>query len=450
MPSVERRRRQPQPPNTSNNARLETLFSGAGSLNREYTITCPITPLYIDRNIPQKVLAAMKQNTRIILTPTQLHRLSRPAKKQVEVRASSEENGRVLEADAPIVIEGREHILTSKGNGATAFIRSGRQDYEQKVVDLFGKPREAKAALELSVVAFSPNRGWLEHDNAYDELLGSQELETLGIDCEKVWGICRINALPDSDGLLQPIDYFKEMGALPESADPVLLFRTSRENIRLQDIARLEDLGQSEAAANLLKYSVQTFAKANEVIGPFSEEDYFVALANKITRGMFPLFLRGYRFASHSWHDVARNISVVGEKVDVSEFKAARRKFRDVGDFLLSQGKTGNALYLTTIVLLRLAEQIRRSTAYSLKDAPDVLKQAASEVLEVTDFEDILELIEDTEVEKEKYGYYRGRLVRASELQWMTEKNVYELIEGFRYGYEKDEISRCVFHQALY
>jgi len=225
-----------------------------------------------------------------------------------------------------------------------------------------------------------------------------------------------------------------------------LLFRALKENLRLQDIARLEDLGQSEAAKKLLQYASQAFAKAHGIQKPFTPEDYFYGLAKKVTHNLFPLFLRGYRFASYSWHDVARNISLTGEKVDVFEFKT--RTFPDVGYFLHAQGQDGNGLYLTTTVLLRLAEQIRRHTNYQLPDAPDILQNAAIDVIENTDFNEVLEKINDIYIQKQPY--YRGRPVGAAELKGITQRRVHKHMEEFRQAYQRDRISQWVFEPMSY
>lgn len=439
-----RREQQPRPPRRSHNERLETVFEPLRRyLNREYTLPCTTTPLYVAPDVPADVI---EDALRVIITPNTHRGLDTKRKRLVRVRASAQENGRVLETDEPINIVGKEYVVSCKGGGATGFMRQGLDGFQPTMRDILGKTYPVEPRPELAAFPFSPRLGWLDKDEALAELNQSEQLTNKGLDTERIVGVFQIVELPDQTGQLQPVDFFRANGTLPEDLVPVLLVRITKENIRLQDIARLEDMYEHETAGKLLEYAKEAFAKTTGA-SQITAEEYFIGMTNKLMHGLLPLFLQGYRLASHAWQDTARNITIVGEKMDVSRFVQQPRPDLDDYPELLHN----NTYFLLTMVLLRLAEQIERHSSYQMGNAPDIVRAATNQALEEVDFTSLGQHV----LKKRYYTYfvknrwhheYRDEIpVDADELRYYVGKNLSEVLEHLKPKYQRRELSRAVF-----
>jgi hypothetical protein len=84
------------------NTRLKKLYGEIKRppyINSEYTLPVPVETLFIDPKISNHTRRVMDDNLRVIVTPQVTRRLDPATIPLIEMRASSQENGRVIEAD---------------------------------------------------------------------------------------------------------------------------------------------------------------------------------------------------------------------------------------------------------------------------------------------------------------------------------------------------------------
>lgn len=301
----------------SNNARLEHVFKETPSyVNREYTLPCDTEVVYEDAQLPQNVLQGVRDNIRVVISPQTYAWLRKRLNAQVEVRASPFECCRVLELGHPVTISGSDRIITYKGGGVaqSVFTLFTGNDYYAWVKL---SPEDQSKLIKFP---FYRTYGWLDQPTAENELKNSQNLQSKGIDTESVVGVYKVIKLPDEKGKLQPLDYYRKNGQLPADLVPVILARSHKENLRLYDPTRLQRLGLRASLSSLAQLAREQFGIYLGKTAPLDDE-YFNWLIQHLITQQLQLFIEGYKLTTDSQIDCARNISIMGEKLDLDSVR---------------------------------------------------------------------------------------------------------------------------------
>lgn len=341
----------------SANARLKEAFRHALDLvNWELTVPVDAEEVFlVDPSLRgSAVERAIRDSLRFIVPPAVARRMRGGDRDSLRILASPWQCGRVLELDEKVDIDGVPYVLTVKGIGATTFART----YGGVDPWLFGIPPENRRGLlpHLKTSAFADGLGILEASQAKSELLGIRNVQRLGVDVdvETVLGVYRVSTLPDARGERRPTSSFQRSRLLRPGSRPVLLVRATKSNIRLQDILLLRQFGRWRAVASLIEHVKKEFC-SYEGRRRASAEDYLFWLARKLIRQDMALLLLGQDLSAGSDFRVfGRNVSILGEEIDVTTFEGEGRKFGKA-EYLFSVTRNFRAL---ETLLLALADTI--------------------------------------------------------------------------------------------
>lgn len=312
-----------RPPKTSSNPRVEAVYAVGSVLpNREFTLPVVGRALYRDPVVKENpaIQSLIEENLRVITTPPAVSRLDAERKSRLKTLASPLECGRVLELDESVLLDGIGHTVTIKGVGATRFFRetggegpfvNGKRftDSDRTLLDRF------------------PFLGWygvFTARAAIAEVLESKRLRARGIDAEKILAVYALDQIPDRDGTLKPITYYIDNKQIHDGSRPVLMFRAMKTNFRLLDPHMLIHSGEENSVPTLLKQTIEQYARLEGVENP-TLQGYFHWVAGKIIVQEMPLILEGIDMTSSGrWSDLARNVSMMGEELDLESVSKNR------------------------------------------------------------------------------------------------------------------------------
>lgn len=284
--------------------------------NIEYTMpaaTQMITESPIVTNNPQ-IRRVVTENLRTIITPDMYSNFPPELQQQATVMASPYECGRVLEADKTVTIDGKEHVVNFKGVGATTIARNGSVAY-RGYMDM---------THNLRLYPFYDGYGELADYAAENELEGVNELVGRGLDTEKILGIYEITELADINGDYLPPSVLRASGIF--RSHPVILARASRSNFRLLDSVTMYDRRQRSSIPALREFVLEQFSQQEGVNSP-DLNSYLRFLVGKIVGQEIPLIAEGYEMCSGgpAWQNLARNISTLGEELDLEAVGKSKR-----------------------------------------------------------------------------------------------------------------------------
>lgn len=136
----------------------------------------------------------------------------------------------------------------------------------------------------------------------------------------------------DAEGVYQPIEHFKKQQIIDAELEPVLMFRALRTNLRLLDVVMLNEMEMGHAVRPLLESMLHQYRLISGDARP-SIARYLAWLCRKVLRQELPLILAGYEMSSGRWQDLGRNISLLGEEVDLEDVSARRHPFHSPHDY---------------------------------------------------------------------------------------------------------------------
>lgn len=315
-------------PPSSTNQRIEAIYSKSPEMaNREYTLPCITRPIYqsdIATTDPE-VGKLIDDHRRVIIAPATYDALPEERKEEVAVLASAYENGRVLEADNMVVIDGEAYVITVKGVGATEFIKkSGGTTPWRLLLDNKDVSVKDDEKLKLAQFPFHDVVGVMTADAAFTEVEGAQDLQSKGADTEKILEIHEILEMPDEHGVMRPISYFQEKGIITSEDAPVLEFRAAKSNFRLLEPVMMDMLGKKDSVPDFLQHALARFGQHTATENPTFQQ-YVYWLTNKLYNQQLPLVLDAYDVSSGKWQDLGRNISLLGEELDLEEVEIDER-----------------------------------------------------------------------------------------------------------------------------
>lgn len=295
-------------PLITTNDRIRRVYGDNSTLsNVEYTrpvsvVTKYEAPIVQDDPSVQRVV---HDNLRVIILPEAYYRLDAAAKKAVTVMSSPFECGRVLEADKEVLIDGVPHTVNFKGVGATTMVRNGE----------IGLAKMINFAERLRTYPFYLGYGELDLAMATAETSAAIDLRARGIDTERVLGIYKIASLPDQNGEYVNPAVLREEGVLAK--DNVIIARASKSNFRLLDPVTMYERGLFMCIPRLREVVLDQFAQAEQQ--PADMQTYLQFLTAKLFRQELPLIAEGYEMCAGGpmWQNLARNISVLGEELDL-------------------------------------------------------------------------------------------------------------------------------------
>lgn len=301
----------------SSNQRLERVFArNPEYINREFTLPCEVgEPIYQSPLVAANGLEdAIRQQFRVVVTPQTARTIDSQQQEQLKILASPYECGRSLEADEPITIDGIEHTLVTKGIGSTTFAReTGAINPWMKDMRITFPLAER---LGLRRLAFWHESGVYDRSSVEGALSGYQIAQERGVNSEKILTIVPITAMPDEHGELQSIETFKKSGVLLPDAEPVLFIRAVKSNLRLLDIVMLHQLEKTESLPALLEHIIEQHqhSEGSKTRSPLKT---IQTLGLQCIEQELRLILQGYRTNNNKWQDLARNISTLGEVMDL-------------------------------------------------------------------------------------------------------------------------------------
>lgn len=309
-------------PEISGNPRIETIYASATHLpNREHTLNAVGRPLYRDPLVKQDpdIQAVLDDNVRVIVTPRTVSRMGSERRAGLRTLASPLESGRVLELDEPLELDGFPHTITIKGVGATTFWRSPGNEGPFAVI----RRHTPQDRVQLERFPFLGHSGVFTSRDAVSEVIASNRLRRAGIDAERVLAVYTLDQIPNAAGVLRPYRNFVGRGSsqiTPESR-PVLMFRAMKTNFRLLDLYMLRYLGAEPSIPILIGQTMEQFEHLDSQENPTLQE-YLHWISGKMLIQELPLAVGGYDLSStRRWSDLARNVSMLGEKLDLEALK---------------------------------------------------------------------------------------------------------------------------------
>lgn len=294
----------------STNKRLNSVFAGSGYLNIEATVPVGFEKVYespvldISRELRKTIIEGM----RFIIPPEIIKKFTKEEKAAIKVMASPLECGRVLEADQTVDIDGMAKVITFKGMGATAYVK---RIFEHKIRNSNDTQLQACWTYWLKTLDrrrfIREIRGLMSENEAMLESLFSESYKELGIKMQTVLGIYRILELPTSDGGVSSLETLKEVGAIHQTYNPVILVRAMRSNLRVLDLLNLKVMRKDKSLKLLLDQLEEEYGNLRE---------YFLAVMSDITRNNPICMAAGKQIVSANAIVHARNISIHGEEID--------------------------------------------------------------------------------------------------------------------------------------
>ena len=388
----------------SSNPRLEAIFgTDVEYVNRELTLPCAVAnpAAWIHPNISGTPFeAAIRSQLRVVVSPFQIPRLSPLALEHVQVLASPLECGRVLELDQTMDIGGKPYVITMKGIGTTEFIR------ELEMVSFFeGTPGyHVDPKLDLRRYPYNNYYGTLDLRDALIEAADYRILETMDHEAQKVLAVYQITHLPDETGRHCPISYFrnqgiftsrkyqKHWGVMGHDKTPAIIVRAVKTNFRMLDLYMLEKLGHHSSIPKLIEHIHSLFAIHHDQ-PQASISDYFHWLVRRVVSQRLRAHFIGLSLGPEKSHDLARNISLLGEQMDQ----------RNLADYLtkpiedLTEYRENFSIMFGCVewILMEIARMINQYYPEKIDEVKfaDTIWQAVEDQLDprTTDFETIVQ-----------------------------------------------------------
>lgn len=368
----------------SNNTRVNSVLNGK-YCNIELTLPCDTTTL-AEMNDEQKadnpgVAEVLEDGKRMIIPSEIVSGFSREVREKIKVLASPVQCGRLLEADAEVQVNGEISTITFKGVGATSFaIRTRITYWLEKVHRKDDREEYLSLDRELRKRRFTSfqDLGILDLRMAVQEARVNCELDKLGAHAQRCLSIYQIDGLPDADGVIKGIDYFKENRMIMPDIHPVILARSMRTNFRILDLVNLKISNQKALSRNLIEHLC---ARNKE-----KPAEYLMRVLERIISNELMLILEGYQIGNFDWATHARNISCEGEELDLEGMKKSEEpdlvknfSWAQVGRALIYgvQPKfyQENKRHIDTRVLEIIQEKVRAS------NLPHAQKKAAINTL---------------------------------------------------------------------
>lgn len=301
------------------NDRVNEVLHGA-YCNVELTLPCEVSVIAEPSAKEFKRGSAAKQmleeGKRIIIAPEIVRGLREEVRGEIRMMASPRQCGRLLEADKQLEIDGEPHTLTFKGVGATTFVvRDKLLGWEESCDDEDEKLNYQMVRTLLKMRRFHSfqDLGMLDLRQAVREVMTNLELEKSKARAQKSLAIYKIEAMPDADGKMREIDYFRKVNSVGPGAHPVILARAMRTNFRILDLVLLKMSDQRGVLENILKHLC---SRHGESKSKFLERALGELIENELT-----LILEGYQIGNSYWPTHARNVSCEAEEIDLEDLK---------------------------------------------------------------------------------------------------------------------------------
>jgi len=315
----------------STNPRINSVLHG-NYCNVEYTLPCAVKPIAEIDAERKAGIAGLEQilesGKRMIVPPETIARLSDGMREKLTVMASPSQCGRLLEADPEVEILGEPSVISFKGVGATSFAVRARVSYwleklDKLVVNDEEKNRQVNKEREefLLISEALKNRrfssfqelGLLDIRKATQEAMTNAHFDKLGAHAQRSLAIYQVEGLPDIDGEIKEVNYFKKIGCIPEDLHPAILVRSMRTNFRIMDLVSLKMSNQGIALERVVNHLCE---REKEGKGQF-----LMRVLEKMAVNELMLILEGYQIGNPFWPIHARNISCEGEEIDLEDMK---------------------------------------------------------------------------------------------------------------------------------
>ena len=296
-------------------SRFACLRRSPEYLLREYTVPCVVRekPVYLNPSIVGTELEGrVRWCARQVVPPKTVARLNKKIAADLAEMMAPYECGRVLEDPNTVMIDGVPHVLTAKGVGATRFVRDVLPSPENWTTKELKKNPE-----DLSTFAFKRGTGALFQSDAISELKNTETFKGYGLDTQKILAVYRIDELIDENGHYVSVEELAERGLLLKKPCITIMVRALKSNYRLEDLILLENMGQKESAKALLKLAHEMYRAQVNPTGTL--QNYYEWLCSKVINQELAPIIAGYKMSSGFPHELARNISIMGEEIDLTE-----------------------------------------------------------------------------------------------------------------------------------
>ncbi len=289
-------------------------------INEEYVFPC-ITKdqhVYLHPSIQDNIEleALIKKNLVTIVTKPWVASVTKVAKQQqLQVLHSLRENGRVLEANDTIQLDGVTYKMMIKWVWATNYYRTtwAKNPWMRR----HEHTHDDREVWLLEQFPFLDWGGILPLTSAIIEKEKVQEMIDLWIDTEEVLAIYEIDQIYGPDGKYHDIKTLQDDGVIFPDWQPCLLIRAQKSNIRLMDIILLEKTQKKYLIEPMMH---EILKEAKEYLGVENLQEYLEVLIKKLIKQRLSLHEYGTRNGERR-QDIIRNITVLWEEVDLVTMK---------------------------------------------------------------------------------------------------------------------------------
>ncbi len=308
---------------TSNNIRLEDIYGEIpDSINREFTHPCGVKgrPVYLNTVVKRssELQGLIRGYLRFVILPAEDRVLSGKDSGRIKVLASPPEGGRVLEVDEKVPIDGKPHTITLKGMGATRFAREHSAEMSL-VLPASAFPNMQEYLPRLRDLPFLGRMGFLDKNGAIKMVKRTRILSRKGIDVAKVLALYEITGIPNRNGKVRPVAYYRGKGMICEGLVPVIMVRAAKSNFRLSDLIELGKIKNEAAIMKFIGHLLNEYRQQVEEEGVI--QDYFAYLVEKVFRQKRLMNMFGIVDSANFWQNTASNISILGEELDVENLR---------------------------------------------------------------------------------------------------------------------------------
>jgi hypothetical protein len=295
------------------NARLLDLQAiSPDYINAEKTVAASIGDIhFLTDNVDPSLIARCM---RFIIVDSQC------STEPYEIRSSPLECGRVLEANDQIEINGIPYTVTTKGCGTTRFYRL--TGAESKYLTVKEKQDISHDPTPYTERAYFGVAGLLDKDVMQSELYGSEIMRALQIKTQTNLAWAPLLALPHQDGIPLPIQTLKNEGLVYEESEPVLMIRAVRSNFRLMDFVNFHDRKDPEGMKWLLQHTKDLYQ--DSLGSRISTQRLYTTIMKQLVDDMLTICFAGYNPCVHFADDLARNITIAGEWIDLDDLEQSK------------------------------------------------------------------------------------------------------------------------------
>lgn len=295
---------------TLGNARLLDLQKiSPDYINAEKTVTASIGDInFLTDHVDPSIIARCM---RFIIVDSQ------GSTEPYEIRSSPLECGRVVEANEQVEIDGIPYTVTTKGCGTTRFYRL--TGAESKYLTVFEKQQSSHDPNQFVDRAYFGSAGLLNQNVMQSELYGSEIMKALEIKTQTNLAWAPLLALPHQDGIPRSIQTLQNEGLIYDEIEPVLMIRAVRSNFRLMDFVNFYDRKDPDGMKWLLQHTKDLYQ--DSLGSRISTQRLYTTIMKQLVDDMLTICFAGYDPCVHFADDLARNITIAGEWIDLDDLE---------------------------------------------------------------------------------------------------------------------------------